>query len=79
MKRGILRDCLTGSNARIKVDGWVPRWMAFSPRVYTDWCGNGAVGRAAQVTSLAAPEPSGEEEASAEAGEPVEQPRAHAA
>ncbi|WP_186378821.1 hypothetical protein [Sphingobium sp. B2] len=28
-KRQIVRDCLTGSNRRAKVEGWVPRWLRF--------------------------------------------------
>ena len=26
--KGVIADCLTGSNERPKVDGWVPKWMA---------------------------------------------------
>ena len=33
--KGVIADCLTGSNGRAKVDGWVPRWMAFPPSTYT--------------------------------------------
>jgi ParB family chromosome partitioning protein len=29
VKRRIIRDCLKGENGRAKVEGWVPRWMAF--------------------------------------------------
>lgn len=28
-QKQIVRDCLTGSNGRVKVDGWLPGWMAF--------------------------------------------------
>ncbi|MBN9990895.1 hypothetical protein JND45_16295, partial [Listeria monocytogenes] len=35
VKRQIIRDCLTGANGRAKVEGWVPRWMAFPPAAYT--------------------------------------------
>lgn len=35
VKRQIIRDCLTGANGRGKVEGWVPRWMAFPPAAYT--------------------------------------------
>jgi len=35
VKRGIIRDCLTGANGRAKVERWVPRWMAFPPSAYT--------------------------------------------
>ena len=27
VKRQIIRDCLSGTNGRAKVNGWVPRWM----------------------------------------------------
>jgi hypothetical protein len=57
---GILRNCLTGSNGRTKVEGWVPRWMVFPPSSYTDRRCVGTVARAAQVASLTAPDPSGE-------------------
>ena len=33
--RRIVRDCLTG-NGRAKVEGWVPKWMAFLPAAYTE-------------------------------------------
>jgi ParB family transcriptional regulator, chromosome partitioning protein len=33
--KGVLADCLAGENGRAKVDGWVPRWMAFPPAAYT--------------------------------------------
>src|SRR3546814_6483237 len=28
VQRGILVDCLTGSNGRTKVEGWLPKWFA---------------------------------------------------
>jgi ParB family transcriptional regulator, chromosome partitioning protein len=58
VKRGIVRDCLTGENGRTKVEGWVPKWMAFPPAAYTERGGVPAVARAAKVASLAiTPEP----------------------
>ncbi|MVZ98115.1 ParB/RepB/Spo0J family partition protein [Sphingorhabdus sp. IMCC26285] len=33
--KGVIADCLTGDNGRAKVEGWVPRWMAFPPAAYT--------------------------------------------
>jgi ParB family transcriptional regulator, chromosome partitioning protein len=33
--KGLIADHLTGDNGRAKVDGWVPRWMAFPPSAYT--------------------------------------------
>lgn len=61
VKRGIVRDCLKGENGRATVEGWVPRWMAFPPRSYTERGGVGTVSRAAGIADLAAsksqPEP----------------------
>ncbi|MGI9487459.1 MAG: chromosome partitioning protein ParB, partial [Geminicoccaceae bacterium] len=34
-QKDIARDCLTGSNGRQKVEGWLPRWMRFPFRTYT--------------------------------------------
>lgn len=33
--KAIIRDHLDGTNGRTKVDGWVPKWMAFPPAAYT--------------------------------------------
>lgn len=41
--KGIIRDCLDGTNGRAKVDLWVPRWMAFPPSAYTTRGGVGTV------------------------------------
>lgn len=49
VKRGIIRDCLTGENGRAKVEGWVPRWMAFPPSAYTARGGVGTMTRAASL------------------------------
>ncbi|PJI88468.1 chromosome partitioning protein ParB [Sphingomonas koreensis] len=61
VKRGIVRDCLSGENGRAKVEGWVPGWMAFPPSSYTERGGVGTVSRAAAIGDLAAsqsqPEP----------------------
>ncbi|WP_109806784.1 ParB/RepB/Spo0J family partition protein [Sphingosinithalassobacter portus] len=58
VKRKIVRDCLTGENGRAKVEGWVPKWMAFPPAAYTERGGVATVGRAASVAGLApSPEP----------------------
>jgi len=51
VKRRIIRDCLTGSG-RAKVEGWVPRWMAFPPAAYTERGGVPTVTRAAKVAGL---------------------------
>lgn len=61
VKRSIVRDCLNGANGRTKVEGWVPRWIAFPPSSYTERGGVGTVSRAAAIAGLAAspsqPEP----------------------
>lgn len=33
--KGVIADCLAGTGDRVKVEGWVPRWMAFPPSAYT--------------------------------------------
>ena len=59
VKRGIVRDCLTGNNGRVKVDGWVPRWMVFPPSAYTARGGVATMTRAvsAAVPARSAPDP----------------------
>lgn len=58
VKRGIMRDCLTGENGRTKVEGWVPKWMAFPPSAYTARGGVPTVARAEKMAGLAiTPEP----------------------
>jgi ParB family chromosome partitioning protein len=54
IKRQIIRDCLTGANGRAKVEGWVPRWMAFPPAAYTQRGGVPMVERSALVADLIA-------------------------
>lgn len=76
VQRGIIRDCLTGSNGRSRREGWVPKWMAFPPSGYTERGGVGSVERAARVADLVtdetAAEPEGEAvEAHAEPAEPL--------
>ncbi|WBO24465.1 hypothetical protein [Sphingomonas abietis] len=34
-QKDIIRDCLAGANDRPKVEGWVPKWLAFAPASYT--------------------------------------------
>ena len=52
VKRQIIRDCLTGENGRTKVEGWVPRWMAFPPAAYTERGGVSTVGRSEALADL---------------------------
>lgn len=54
VKRQIIRDCLTGGNGRAKVEGWVPRWMAFPPTAYTERGGVPTVERSALLADLVA-------------------------
>ncbi|RVT93137.1 ParB/RepB/Spo0J family partition protein [Sphingomonas crocodyli] len=49
---GIVRDCLTGTNGREKIEGWVPRWMTFPPSSYTGRGGVGSVERAQSLIEL---------------------------
>ncbi|MFS0771197.1 ParB/RepB/Spo0J family partition protein [Sphingomonas sp. 1P08PE] len=48
----IITDHLAGRDGRRKVEGWVPRWMAFPPSAYTERGGVGTV--AAHARALAA-------------------------
>jgi len=35
-QKRVIRDCLAGTNGRTKVEAWLPGWMAFPVRSYTD-------------------------------------------
>lgn len=35
-QKKIVRDCLDGANGRAKVEGWLPGWLAFPVRAYTE-------------------------------------------
>lgn len=67
VQRGIVRDCLSGTNGRVKRDSWVPRWMAFPPSAYTPRGGVGSAERSAPLAKLAEAD-----EAEVEAGDAVE-------
>jgi ParB family chromosome partitioning protein len=67
VQRGIVRDCLSGTNGRVKRDSWVPRWMAFPASAYTGRGGVGTAERAARLANLC-----DEEEAKAGATNKVE-------
>jgi ParB family chromosome partitioning protein len=70
VKRQIVADCLNGINGRVKVERFVPRWMAFPPGAYTARGGVGTVNRAAVVEQLLATR--ADEEVGGEGrGEPV--------
>ena len=51
--KSVINDCLTGGNDRIKVEQWVPRWMAFPPSAYTQRGGVATVAAANRATWLA--------------------------
>lgn len=53
--RSIVRDCLTGSNGRVKAENWLPKWLAFPPASYTARGGAGCVSKAARVATVFAP------------------------
>jgi ParB family chromosome partitioning protein len=50
----IIRDHLAGANGRPKVEGWVPKWLAFPPAAYTPRGGVGAVAAHALVEAARA-------------------------
>jgi ParB family chromosome partitioning protein len=35
-QKQVIRDCLAGENGRVKAENWLPGWMAFPVRAYTD-------------------------------------------
>jgi ParB family chromosome partitioning protein len=43
VQKAIIRDCLAGENGRAKIENWVPRYMTFPPRAYTERGGVPAV------------------------------------
>lgn len=54
--RAIIADHLGGANGRAKVEGWVPRWMAFPPSDYTRRGGVGTVAAHALVEAARLPD-----------------------
>ena len=55
VQRGIIRDCLTGTNGRRKHESWVPRWMAFPASAYTERGGVGSAERSLRIVKHAEP------------------------
>ncbi|MEJ5979123.1 ParB/RepB/Spo0J family partition protein [Novosphingobium sp. PS1R-30] len=49
--KAIVRAHLTGAEGREKVEGWVPRWMAFPPSAYTERGGVGSVAAAERAAA----------------------------
>lgn len=70
--KSVINDYLTGSNDRIKVEQWVPRWMAFPPSAYTQRGGVATVAAASRATWLAEPEVPLDPDPAAVAAEAVE-------
>jgi ParB family chromosome partitioning protein len=54
--KAIVADTLGGANGRAKVDGWVPKWMAFPPAAYTARGGVATVRAAALVEAARHPD-----------------------
>ena len=52
VQRAILVDCLTGSNGREKIEGWLPKWFAFPPTGYTERGGIGCIKRSERIAPL---------------------------
>lgn len=51
-RKKILRDCLDGANGRTRVEGWLPGWMAFPVRPYTEAGSLGTAEEWARVRDL---------------------------
>lgn len=51
--KGLIEDCLTGTNDRSKKEAWVPRWMAFPPSAYTQRGGVATVSAAERARWIA--------------------------
>jgi len=64
----IVADHLAGANGRAKVEGWVPRWMAFPASAYTTRGGVGTVAAQAKAEAARSVEPQTDSE-----DEPFEQ------
>jgi ParB family transcriptional regulator, chromosome partitioning protein len=70
--KSVINDYLTGGNDRIKVEQWVPRWMAFPPSAYTQRGGVATVAAASRAAWLAEPEVPLDPDPAAVAAEAVE-------
>lgn len=55
-QKQIIRDCLDGANGRAKVENWLPGWLAFPVRPYTERGGIRAAEQWARVSALMAAE-----------------------
>lgn len=51
-QKQIVRDCLDGTNGRAKVEGWLPRWLSFPPRGYTERGGLSHVAAAERIADM---------------------------
>lgn len=52
--KAVIADHLDGANGRVKIERWVPRWMAFPPSGYTTRGGVGSVSASARVAEAKA-------------------------
>lgn len=68
----IIADSLAGTNGRMKVENWVPRWLAFPPSAYTERGGVSSV--RAHAEAMAALAPPEDERAEGDAGASREAP-----
>ncbi|RHW18189.1 chromosome partitioning protein ParB [Sphingomonas gilva] len=71
----IVRDHLGGENGRAKVEGWVPKWMAFPPSAYTARGGVGTVEANALVEAARLPDDAPDPDAPEGAGASAETER----
>ncbi|MBI5162427.1 MAG: ParB/RepB/Spo0J family partition protein [Magnetospirillum sp.] len=55
-QKAIIRDCLIGANGRARVENWLPGWMAFPARAYTERGGVRAAEHWAAIGGLFATE-----------------------
>lgn len=51
-RKAVIRDCLSGSNGRAKVEGWLPRWLRFPAATYTERGGPRTVAHWERLQSL---------------------------
>jgi ParB family chromosome partitioning protein len=73
--KGVIADCLTGSNGRAKREDWVPRWMAFPPSAYTERGGVATVAAANRAVWLAESEEPLDPDPAAAGGAPAPEPQ----
>jgi ParB family chromosome partitioning protein len=55
VQRTVLVDCVTGSNGRERIEGWLPKWFAFPPSGYAERGGIACVERNERIAMLFVP------------------------